>query len=243
MANRPAATRRIHLHQRDLEILEFVLTRRIETLDALTQRYFNTKKRAYNRLGELSRAGYLQRIPIEQESRLTSAYHLGHKGRPALRLRSLAADAIPSGPPTQTSIPHQLQVNRAADQLGIELIAEGLLGCEHAARHHRPDGGYQARTADPDGRQLVLLEVDLGHYSRARVLGKTATFVEHPDARGVLFLTANQARADLIARWIREAHGEAIMDRVQVLTFDELAAGGLDHRLAPDSDGQIRLYA
>lgn len=243
MAKRQPSARKVRLHQRDLEILEFVLTRRIETLDALTARYFNTKKRAYNRLGELARAGYLKRIPIDQDNRITSAYHLGRSGPSALRLRSLAGDAVSHGPPVQTSFPHQLQVNRAADQLGVELIAEGLLGCEHAARQHRPDGGYQALSADAHGRQLVLLEVDLGHYSRARVLGKTATFVEHPDARGVLFLTANQGRADLIARWIREAHGEAIMDRVQVLTFDELAAGGLDHRLAPDSDGQIRLYA
>jgi hypothetical protein len=243
-----ARSARVALHHRDLEILEFILRRRIETLDTLTERYFNTTKTARNRLRALERAGYLERTGFETPDRArTSAYHLGSRAPAALRLRSLAGDLLGPGSHKELArgaIPHQLQVNRAADLLGTDLIPEALLGCQDTDRQHRPDGGYQAAAADPHGRALVLLEVDLGHYSRQRILGKVATFTTHPDAIGVLFVTTTPQRADLIAHWITHTHGEQIMKRIQVLTFNELRGhqDSLNKSLAPEHEPSSLLY-
>ena len=72
----------------------------------------------------------------------------------------------------------------------------------------------------------MFLEVDLGHYSRQRILGKVDAFLDHPDARSILFVAHNERRSSITSQWIREKYGEAIMDRVQPLTFDQIREGG-----------------
>ena len=71
----------------------------------------------------------------------------------------------------------------------------------------------------------MFVEVDLGHYSRARILAKTQGFLEHPHARDILFATPDPERADRIAGWIRDAYGETTMRHVHVLSFEELQRG------------------
>jgi hypothetical protein len=231
---------RIHLHARDLAILEELVVRRADTLEQLHARHFPglSRKRAINRLGDLTAHGYLRRVPLpDGAGRIRNTYTLGPKAPAALRLRSLAGEHLrgrrlnPSLP--ETSIPHQLAINRVADALRTPLLPEHLLDVRAGVeRRHRPDAAYRCRR-DERGRDLVFVEVDLGHYSRARVRAKVQTFLEHPEARAILFATPDAARADEVARWIRDSHGAAVMGRVQVLTFAELEGGG---RLDPGTD-------
>ncbi len=72
-----------------------------------------------------------------------------------------------------------------------------------------------------------MLEIDLGHYSRKRILGKLTTFLADPDAKGVLFACPTQDRAAWVAHTLREARGDRIMDRVQVLSFYQIQEGRL----------------
>jgi hypothetical protein len=220
---------RRHLHQRDLAIFETLLDRRAETLDFLAGAYFGgVRKSALNRLGELRAAGYLQRIKLNvlDAPAPQNIYTLAPKGCTALRLRSLAADRLGGRRDTslsQRSIPHQIATNRVGDWLGADLIPEALIG--RGDRRHRPDAAYAAREPDAQGRGLVFVEVDLGHYSRARVLEKLRSFLAHEGARSILFITPDVDRRAEVARWIREAYGEAVMQRVQPLTLDQVRDG------------------
>ena len=122
------------------------------------------------------------------------------------------------------SIPHQLAVNRVGDALGATLIPEHLVEGVRGDRRHRPDAAYRC-APDERGRDVVFVEVDLGHYSRARILGKVRTFFEHPEARSIIFATTTAERAELVGAWIRRAHGDAVMQRIQLLSIAELQAG------------------
>lgn len=71
----------------------------------------------------------------------------------------------------------------------------------------------------------MLLEVDLGHYSRGRILEKAEGFRKHPDARGIVFICSTNDRANRVADWIREGRGSGFMRRCQVFTMDEIKRG------------------
>jgi hypothetical protein len=234
----------IHLHARDLALLEQLLVRRAETLDWLHDEHFGglTRKRARNRLGDLVAHGYLRRTTVPAPTPTgwpQSVYTLGPKAATALRLRALAGEHLRGrrfNPVLrETSIPHQLQINRVGDALGAQLIPEHLLDVRgRDDRHQRPDAAYRAAQPDEHGRELVLVEVDLGHYSRRRMLAKVQGFLEHPDARSILIAVPNRERAALIARWVRDEHGPAVMDRVQTLPFADLhRPGALDPGTEP----------
>lgn len=233
--------RPVHLHRRDIELLELLAERRVETLAALHERLWPnaTRKTAHKRLWQLSQAGYLQHLARYDDADTSRTaggrpaaqhlYLLGAKAPTALRLRDsqahlLARRRVKAGMPDGL-IDHQLATNRVGDWLGTRLMSEtdAAAGLE---RRLRPDAAYRA-TADDAGRDIVLIEVDLGHYSRSRVLDKLQGFFEHPDARSILFATPAEDRADQIARWIREAYGPEGMRRVQVFSFDELRSGAL----------------
>jgi hypothetical protein len=228
--------RKTALTIRDVAILQELVERRSESLSYLEQRFFRgVRKTARNRLRRLELGGYVRREDvqtIEHPGRLGSVYTLGPAARAALRLRDPRADEA-FGPrrfsPTlrETSMPHQIATNRVGDWLGARLIPEHLLPV-HAqnAQRHRPDAVYRAVAPDAQGRQLVFLEVDLGHYSRQRILGKVDAFLAHPAARSILFVTPTQERAAVVSTWIREQYGEGIMGRIQPLTFDQIREGG-----------------
>jgi hypothetical protein len=225
----------VHLHRRDLAILELLTERRAETLSFLHASFFgdSRRERARDRLGQLVRAGYLVRasVPvIDSGERLESVYTLGPKGKPALVLRSAASEHFRgrrfSATVRETSLPHQIATNRVADWLGAALTPEHLLPAADAkATRHRPDGVYDAAQPDAHGRTLVFLEVDLGHYSRERILGKVSAFLDHPRARSILIVSPNRDRSRLVSSWVRDAYGEAIIGQVQPLTFDQLRDG------------------
>lgn len=228
--------KRVHLHARDVEVLELLADRQVETLNALHAELWvdASRKRAYNRLGELARAGYLlheSRSDLDAQGpgrpRRQHLYLLGPKAPTALRLREreahvLALRRVRSGL-SAAHVEHQLATNRVGDWLGARLMSEwqAVAGLD---RRRRPDGAYRA-APDKQGRELVLVEVDLGHYTRHRILEKTQGFLEHPDARDIILATPSGERADLVARWIRDAYGPAVMDRVHVLAFAELKRG------------------
>jgi hypothetical protein len=233
--------RGVHLYPRDVAVLELLLERRVETLDHIHQQLFanRIRKGAANRLGELARAGYITRLHaghITPDGQVRTVYRLGPKGPAALRLRSpIAAEQLRDRNPKPLNpavIAHQLAVNRVADMLGTSLTLERD-GHESAGKHE-PDGAYLAAQPDHCGRRVVLVEVDLGHYNRERILGKVSTFLADPDARSIIFAMPDNERASLIARWIRTAYGEHTMDRVQPLTFRQLQRGDmLDHGTEP----------
>lgn len=245
------STSAVRLQARDLELFELLLQRRVETLGHIHLSLFGHTSEAVarNRLVRLRQGGYLQRIAVtgldsavltggDLEHKVFSVYELTPKGLAALRLRHRAGAELRGRPAqgglTHSSIPHQLAVNRCGDWLGTALIGEHLLDSPAKDRRHRPDAAYLG-AADSSGRSLVLLEVDLGNYTRSRILGKVRTFLADDQARGALFVTPNAERAAQVAGWIRERHGDAALQRIQVVTFSELQAGRLlDASLTPD---------
>ena len=230
--------RKVALHDRDIAILSLLVERRVETLDYLHEAVFAglSRKRVLNRLGDLARAGYLERLSVtlhDGPGRPESVYRLGPRAKPALELRSARGHEAFRGRrfnPTlrESSIDHQVMTNRVGDWLGARLRPEHLLPApgKGDAFRHRPDATYVAADADPHGRRTVYLEVDLGHYSRERILGKINAFLQAPDARAMLLVAPTPERAALLGLWARDIYGEAITERLQTLTFAEIRAGG-----------------
>ncbi len=230
----------VRLTARDMRLLEDLLHRRAETLGTLRERHWDQAglDTARRRLGVLFNAGYLHRNTIEQvpwellhhddrDKDHVTVYGLTPKAVSALRRRSLAGSVLRGRAITaevnDASIPHQLAVNRIGELIGATLTCDHLLDVT-SDRRHRPDATYQS-TPDPAGSTTVMLEVDLGHYSRQRILGKLHAFLADPEAKAVLFACPTQTRAAWIARTIRTAHGDRIMDRVQVLSFNQIEGG------------------
>src|SRR4051794_27427935 len=100
------AERRVALHRRDVEVLELLADRQVETLDELHRRYWpsNVRKTARNRLNVLARAGYLEHVvrtdDVAAAGRAAGRpagqhlYLLGPKAATALRRRG-RGDALP----------------------------------------------------------------------------------------------------------------------------------------------------
>jgi hypothetical protein len=223
----------VRLHSRDLEVLDLIADRRVETLGALHKKLWPdcTRKSAYNRLGQLAAAGYLDHHlrpdPIARASvdRRPSQhiYILGPKAPAAMRLRNrdtrkLVAHQLPG-----SFIDHQLATNRVGDWLGIRLIGEIEASAGLDSRH-RPDAAYHA-SRDHTGRDLMLLEVDLGHYSRQRITAKVEGFRKHPHARGIVFACPTDDRAWQVKEWISDRFGSGFMRRCQVFSFDDIQRG------------------
>jgi hypothetical protein len=228
--------RRTALTIRDVALLRELLERRSETTTYLADTFFRgVRKTARNRLRELELGGFVSRQLVEtfdRPGRLQSVYTLGPAARTALRIRSAHADEAFGTRRfnpilRETSIPHQVATNRVGDWLGARLIPEHLLPVHQpGAQRHRPDAIYRAAAADSAGRQLVFLEVDLGHYNRQRILGKVDAFLAHEHARSILFVCPTPERAAVVSGWIREQYGEGVMDRIQPLSFDQVREGG-----------------
>ncbi|MEJ7891403.1 MAG: replication-relaxation family protein [Solirubrobacteraceae bacterium] len=236
----------MHLHSRDVQVLELLADRRVETLAVLQEKLWPgcARKSAYNRLGQLARAGYLEHLvrpdPVPRPSahRRPSQhlYILGPKAPTAMRIRNrdtrkLAARRMPAA-----YIDHQLATNRVGDWLGTRLLGEMEVSAGQDSRF-RADAGYRA-AQEVSGRDLVLVEVDLGHYSRTRILAKIEGFKQHPQARGVLFACPTDERAKNVSAWISERYGTGFMRRCQVFSFRELQnhprlEPGTTPRLAP----------
>lgn len=242
MPDRPHQ-KRVRLTARDMTILEELLHLRADTLGALHHRHWRAgsdRDSARHRLSRLAAWGYIDKHPIQQppgalvhpgdtSSGWVTVYTLTPRGVAALRRRSFAGSLLRArsikGDIDEAAIPHQLAVNRIGELLATTLTLDHLLDLS-GDRRHRPDATYRS-SPDASGRCSVMLEVDLGHYSRQRILGKLRTFLADPDAKGVLFACPTESRAAWIAETLRDAHGERIMDRVQVLTFDEIKQGRL----------------
>ena len=231
--------RNVALSSRDIAILNLLVERRVETLDYLHETIFpgRSRKRVLNRLGDLARHGYIERLSVallNGDGRPESVYRLGPRAKPALELRSaLGAEAFRGRrfSPTlrDSSIDHQIITNRVADWIGARLTPEHLLPAAGRgdAYRHRPDGTYVAAQPDAHGRQLVFLEIDLGHYSRERLLGKVKAFLHHPQARSMVIAVPTPQRAGQVATWMGETYGPAGLGRrVQARTFEELRDGG-----------------
>lgn len=239
----------VRLTQRDLRILELLLQRRCETLEHLRDAHFTGQQidTARKRLSMLARQGYVSRTTtIPQHERVLepqAVYVLGPKARRALQLRSLAGDLLRDRRfnPTlrETSIPHQLATNRVGDWIGARLVPEHHITTgDGITTRHRPDAIYRAAQCDNQGRQLVYLEIDLGHYTRHRILDKMHGFLQSTDARSIIIAVPSRARLELITRWITDAYGYGIMDRVQPRTFDQLRnRNRLDAGTEPADDG------
>ncbi len=226
-SSRASRKRGVHLMRRDLRVLELLVTRRAETLGWIHEQHFAglSRKSALNRLGDLTAAGYLQRatVTVPGAPGPESAYTLGPRGKAALELRSLAGEHFRHRRfnPTlrDSSIPHQIIVNRVADWLGADLTPEHLLPMKTKEQwRHKPDGIYPAQGVEGG---MVWLEVDLGHYSRERINGKVRAFRADPDAVHLLLVTHSRARADQLARWL---HTERIGRSMTIICLSELVA-------------------
>lgn len=217
-------TPRVSLQQRDLQIMEALVLLRAETLDEIHARHFSglSRKRAVNRLAQLSRAGFLSPadVILFGESAPTRVYTLGSKARTALERRSLSSEhfRFRRWNPTlrDASIPHQVVVNRLGQQLGASMLPEHLLPVldKNGARN-RPDAVVEGVALDGATRMLGI-EVDLGHYSRERVVGKLDAWGSYPDRGTLVFVVPDVSRAERVRGWIGGARG------AKVLTFEEL---------------------
>jgi hypothetical protein len=243
MTRRTPHQKRVRLTTRDLQILEELMNRRTESLGVLHDRFWapgTSRDSARHRLTRLAAWGFIDKHalqhahagllhPTDNDKGWVTVYTLTPKGVASLKRRSLAGSVLRGrsikGDIDEAAIPHQLAVNRVADLLGTPLIAEHLIEFQ-GDRRHRPDATYIA-TPDESGRSTVMLEIDLGHYSRKRILGKVGTFLADPDAKGVLFACPTDERTAWIARTLREAYGDRIMDRVQALSFRQIREGRL----------------
>lgn len=231
MTTRPGA-RQLRLHARDLYVLRLLADRRAEQLEQIAAEHFPSRNRARDRLSQHARAGLVERVLVQDfqtPGRFVNAYTLTRKGSAALR-RRVVLPAAPTdrrhNPPAAAVIPHQLAVNHAGRLIGATLTPDHHIALPpQASSHHRPDAAYSAATPDDEGRRQILLEVDLGHYNRDRVVNKLAGFLANPDAKGVLFVVPNDERLELISRWAREAYGSAIYPRLGIYTFADLEDG------------------
>ena len=239
--------RSVHLTVRDMQILEDLVVRRVETIDFLHETHFGglSRKRALNRLGDLIAAGYLKRASIELpgEALPQSVYWLTSRGQTALQLRSLAGEwfrdrsfkvELP-----QSSIAHQIVTNRVADWLGATVLPEHLVPLPPRRRsdktpRQRPDAVYQAAGPDQSGANLVYLEVDLGHYNRKRIIEKVRAALSEPRVRMLLIACPVDSREGQLCRIIREHFGENIWGRVDVMTFASLQGGRAPGYPRPD---------
>ena len=249
--SRGSRKRGVHLTRRDLQVLELLVTRRAETLAWIHEQHFAglSRKRALNRLGDLAAAGYLKRVTVTVPGapRPESAYTLGPRGKAALELRSLAGEHFRHRRfnPTlrDSSIPHQILVNRVADWLGADLTPEHLLPMVTKEQwRHKPDGVYHALNPRQDThpsktRPLVWLEVDLGHYSRERIRGKVQSFHRDEEAGHLLLVTHTAARADQLARWLNAAR---VSRSMTIVSLTELLADPEFARNALPAAGQPR---
>jgi len=226
--------RPLHLQKRDLALLESLVARQVETLDYLHETFFEdvSKKRALNRLGELIGAGYLERTQVFLPGKDTpcSTYWLTRRGRTALQVRDLSASWHATSTwklqPGAPSIPHQIVTNRVCDWLRADPVAEHLqprwIRRDGKELKHKPDAFYECRKPDEQGRRLVLLEVDLGHYTRQRILEKVEALSDVQEARFLLLATTTKARQLKLQKVIQKEFGLAIWDRVDVMCFAEL---------------------
>ena len=227
----------VALTVRDIAILELLAERRAETLDFLHERFYSDaiRRTAQNRLAQLTRAGYLHRERVSLRSSggyMEPVFTLGPRAQAALTLRHRGAEVFRGRRfnPTlrRESLDHQIITNRVGEWLGAELRHEHLLPApgKGAAFRHRPDATYTAAVPDQHGRRTVFLEVDLGHYSRERILGKVQAFLTTDDGRNMLIVSPTPERAGTIGLWLRDRYGEAITARTQSLTFEQINAGG-----------------
>ncbi|HYF25610.1 MAG TPA: hypothetical protein VD931_07730 [Baekduia sp.] len=226
--------RGLHLTRRDQRILEDLTVRRAETLGWLHCRHFAglSRKRALNRLGDLVAHGYLTRTRVVQpwDGEEVSAYTFGPRAKAAIVRRSLAGEHFLhrrwNPMLREQSIPHQLAVNRVGDWLGADLIPEHLLEAkDRQAVRHRPDATYQlAEFYDPvssdDG--LAYLEVDLGHYSRRRLVGKARTFAAAQGSARLLIVCPTVRRADTVRAWLDHDLPYLRHPRLTVLTLRQV---------------------
>lgn len=198
---------------------------RAETLDELHSRFFAglLRKRAVNRLAQLAGAGYLHKadLVLFGEESPTRVYTLGPKARRELERLSLSSEHFLNRRwnPTlrDSSIPHQVFVNRVTRMIGGEVVPEHLLPVagKDAARN-RPDAAIHG--IDREGRPALLaIEVDLGHYSRERIVAKSRAWNRLPDTGALIFVVPTEARARQVKRWLGSPYS-------RVFTPDELRA-------------------
>lgn len=246
--------KRVAIQARDVRVMELLVTRRVETLDALHEQGFpgRSRKRAVNRLGELVRAGYLDRRSVELpgSERFESVYFLTSRGRTALQIRSEESSGWFATRHwrldlNEPSIPHQIMTNRVCDWMGARAIPEHLLppvpyepGKKQRPAGSRPDAVFQAREGI-NGANLVWLEVDLGHYNQKRILEKVKAFSEDRESCYLLLACPTKSREAWLVNVLLKEFGGEIWDRVDIRTFEQLRAGaapGHDERLRPSDE-------
>lgn len=228
--------KRIALTGRDVKVLELLVTRRVETLDALHRLAFlgRSRKRAVNRLGELVSAGYLDRrsVDLPNSERLQSVYFLTSRGRTALQLRWTESSGWFATRHwkldlSEPSIPHQIATNRVCEWIGARPVPEHLLPPQefepgYSKSRSRPDAVYEARE-EHRGRRLVWVEVDLGHYNRRRLEEKVWAFARSEQACFLIIACPTDARADWVADALRPTFGDSwTWQRMAVRSFADL---------------------
>jgi len=233
----------VRLTERDLQVLELLVYRRAETLDFIHQGLFSdcVRKRALNRLGELCAGGILERFDVQtiDAPEPQSVYRLDRRGVAVVRDRCLAGEHLRGrrwNPILRSSsIAHQIATNRVGDILGTQIAPEHLQPAASASEaRNRPDAIYLAHG---NGRGMrVLVEVDLGHYSRRRLQDKIAAFHDRSDAGALIFVCPPERQAYL--EWVAgiQYHGEGDLRNwpIRVFTFDELKhPDTLPERLRP----------
>ncbi len=220
----------ISLNSRDLAILHFVWRWKLSTTHAIHDRFFSNAivKRAYNRLQELKRAGYLECLPIS--GRTGMAWGLSDKGFRTLipQLPSLTESGFRSESPEHDLIVSAVHLGDWLVQTPphVEFLSEQELrrfDRDHfpswvpQSQLHRPDGYWQVPYQD---RFLTIaLEVELNQKKNSfyQVVGRF--YSDHPSITRVLWCVKSLSTAKTIRRHIESD----VKDRALIHDFVSLS--------------------
>ena len=220
----------VWLQERDRLVLSLLLERRYETLDFLHERCFDglSRKRVLNRLGDLIRAGYLERESFPM-------YDAGGENRSVYWLTPMAEQLVVVGaalahdlngrrfgcPVARTSVPHQIAINRVGDWLGTRFVSETLAGFpETNDRTGRPHATY-ITSASEGPRDVVFVVVDLTSNVRWYMPERLRVFAAHRRARALVLITSDPVRSLELDSWMT-AVGRGYVTRLYLYTIADV---------------------
>lgn len=221
--------------ERTRTILLELYRRRVETRDWLAGRFFvaaaDPREAARCTLGRMASQGLVARTPyLERASGMrVGAFAIDQRGVEVLRRAGLAsATRTPRRLQLAPAVrEHQVVTNHLLD--GLLAHTEGLerryehLELRRREQHQAPDGVLRLAEAR-GGRDLVLLETDLGHYRREPLMAKVRALLEAEDTAEVWTAVPDERRREEVARWHAEQFGGMPAD-ARVHTHAEVAEG------------------
>jgi hypothetical protein len=235
---------KVVLQRRDRLIIECLLERGWETIEYLHGRFFPglSRKRVLNRLRDLCRAGYLERLDcdsFDSPHEFGSVYRLTKRTRYQAHFNAafFTGARMPTPPLRDRSIPHQVAINRAGDWLGTRFVCARDAGLPGVDRRELPDAAYIAAEPTAAG-DVVFVVVDLAPRLDD---GRLDYFVLHPCARTLIRFAETEHDAYRFIHRLGPSRRH-LTGRVELIVLDDLRTHWYDllpevrHRHRPRAD-------